>query len=571
MRSLIVLIITALFWLSSCSDTTPDISKKYYKTYSTQTGNISIQDDVMTTIEGAKTSDLTFRTAGIITDIHVRPGEIVKKWQILARLGNRESLIQAWGFTTIEQEMQKLWDSTSLIGIGTESIQKATAKLYDERLKWVDLSITVLENTIAKAKQDLDNKTIGLQGNFDSFSQDFDRISTSMLYEWDKILGITTNFESQAKWWEPYLGARVGTSQADAENKWNTLYALRGKIRAYTETWGLAWNIETKIQDLKEAYLAWRAYSSAMNHMLQNSIVWWGLATETLDGWINLWGSLMKDAQGSEANYITWTNTSSALTKNTTGSGTVAEKDVTSLSLELENLRQTKQTLLAEKISKLEEIKTNRETIQSKKWEISVQIAQTQLSNALAKESSYYNIITAPYDGVILEKYLEEWMLANGGTRVITMTSTDAKIIKTYIENTLYLYKKWDTIIGIKDGTNDTYTWVITLIQEQKDPLYNKNYLEIQIEGDIAIGEKVIFHFERKKASLQNGVLIPLSSIITRYGPPGVYVLVDNIARFHMIEILGSDMSHAEVIGIPEGATIITEWKDNIYDGEKLE
>lgn len=571
MRSLIVLIITALFWLSSCSDTAPDISKKYYKTYSTQTGNISIQDDVMTTIEGAKTSDLTFRTAGIITDIHVRPGEIVKKWQILARLGNRESLIQAWGFTTIEQEMQKLWDSTSLIGIGTESIQKATAKLYDERLKWVDLSITVLENTIAKAKQDLDNKTIGLQGNFDSFAQDFDRISTSMLYEWDKILGITTNFESQAKWWEPYLGARVGTSQADAENKWNTLYALRGKIRAYTETWALAWNIETKIQDLKEAYLAWRAYSSAMNHMLQNSIVWWGLATETLDGWINLWGSLMKDAQGSEANYITWTNTSSALTKNTTGSGTVAEKDITSLSLELENLRQTKQTLLAEKISKLEEIKTNRETIQSKKWEISVQIAQTQLSNALAKESSYYNIITAPYDGVILEKYLEEWMLANGGTRVITMTSTDAKIIKTYIENTLYLYKKWDTIIGIKDETNDTYTWVITLIQEQKDPLYNKNYLEIQIEGDIAIGEKVIFHFERKKASLQNGVLIPLSSIITRYGPPGVYVLVDNIARFHMIEILGSDMSHAEVIGIPEGATIITEWKDNIYDGEKLE
>ena len=571
MRSLIVLIITALFWLSSCSDTAPDISKKYYKTYSTQTGNISIQDDVMTTIEGAKTSDLTFRTAGIITDIHVQPGEIVKKWQILARLGNRESLIQAWGFTTIEQEMQKLWDSTSLIGIGTESIQKATAKLYDERLKWVDLSITVLENTIAKAKQDLDNKTIGLQGNFDSFAQDFDRISTSMLYEWDKILGITTNFESQAKWWEPYLGARVGTSQADAENKWNTLYALRGKIRAYTETWALAWNIETKIQDLKEAYLAWRAYSSAMNHMLQNSIVWWGLATETLDGWINLWGSLMKDAQGSEANYITWTNTSSALTKNTTGSGTVAEKDITSLSLELENLRQTKQTLLAEKISKLEEIKTNRETIQSKKWEISVQIAQTQLSNALAKESSYYNIITAPYDGVILEKYLEEWMLANGGTRVITMTSTDAKIIKTYIENTLYLYKKWDTIIGIKDGTNDTYTWVITLIQEQKDPLYNKNYLEIQIEGDIAIGEKVIFHFERKKASLQNGVLIPLSSIITRYGPPGVYVLVDNIARFHMIEILGSDMSHAEVIGIPEGATIITEWKDNIYDGEKLE
>jgi len=48
-----------------------------------------------------------------------------------------------------------------------------------------------------------------------------------MLYEGDKILGITTNFEYANNGWEPYLGTRVGNSMSLAEDDWNTLYAIR--------------------------------------------------------------------------------------------------------------------------------------------------------------------------------------------------------------------------------------------------------------------------------------------------------------------------------------------------------
>jgi hypothetical protein len=56
-------------------------------------------------------------------------------------------------------------------------------------------------------------------------------------------------------------------------------------------------------------------------------------------------------------------NTSKSLVSNS-GSGTVADKDISSLELELENLKLSKATLMREKEAKLQEIKTNVDTVQ---------------------------------------------------------------------------------------------------------------------------------------------------------------------------------------------------------------
>ncbi|MBP9780030.1 hypothetical protein KBD33_05415, partial [Candidatus Gracilibacteria bacterium] len=72
-------------------------------------------------------------------------------------------------------------------------------------------------------------------------------------------------------------------------------------------------------------------------------------------------------------------------------------------------------------------------------------------------------------------------------------------------------------------------------------------------------------------APLQNGVIIPLESIITRYGPPGVLRIEGGRAVFTLVEIIGSDLSLVEVIGIPENSIIITAGKENVLDGEILD
>ncbi len=562
-----LLILTSLLILSSCSEE-PIKTNKYYKTYQTQTGSITLQDDIIATIEWNKTSALAFRSAGIVENILVSPGDRVKKWQVLAKLWNNEGSIQNLGLINIQKELQNLEKTTNIVQSGIENTSNAISRLYDERIKWLDTNILSLENTIEQARQKLWNQNSSLSVTFETFAHDFDRVSTAMLYEGDKILGITTNFEYANDGWEPYLGTRVGNSISLAENDWNTLYMVRWKIRTYTETWATITDINTAINDLKNSYLSARNFAKSMNYMLQNSVVGGGLAEERLNGWLATWNWLSADNQGSEASFITWKNGILDLT-NTSGSGSAAaDKNIISLEFELGSLKQSKNTLIAEKQAKLKEIKSNADALDSKKWEISVQLWESQMNASLARESLEYNIIYAPYDGVILEKYMEEGMVIGAGNPLLKISSTDGKMAKVYIDNTIYWYSEGDTIISIV--WENTLTGSISLIQWQKDPLHNKNYTEIAMNGNIAIGEKIIIRLEHKKSKLQNWSIIPLSAIINRYGPPGVYILDEQVARFQLIEILSSDLQFAEILGIPEWATIITEGKENIYDGEVL-
>ena len=562
-----LLILTSLLILSSCSEE-PIKTNKYYKTYQTETGSITIQDDIIATVEWNKTSSLAFRSAGIVEDILVSPGDRVKKWQVLAKLWNNEGSIQNMGLINIQKELQNLEKTTNIVQSGIENTSNAISRLYDERIKWLDTNILSLENTLEQARQKLWNQTSSLAVTFETFAHDFDRVSTAMLYEGDKILGITTNFEYANDGWEPYLGTRVGNSQSLANNDWNTLYTLRWKIRSYTETGATITDINTAINDLKNSYIWARNFAKSMNYMLQNSVIGGGLPEEKLNGWLATWNWLSADNQWSEASFINWKNGILDLT-NTSGSGSAAaDKNIISLQLELANLKQSKNTLIAEKQAKLKEIKSNADALDSKKWEISVQLWESQMNASLARESLEYNIIYAPYDGVILEKYMEEGMVIGAGNPLLKISSTDGKMAKVYIDNTMYGYTEWDILTSM--GWENSYTGTISLIQWQKDPLHNKNYTEVAMNGNLAIGEKITIHLEHKKSNLQNWSIIPLSAIINRYGPPGVYILDGQTARFQLVEILSSDMQFAEVMGIPEWATIITDGKENIYDGEAL-
>jgi len=227
----------------------------------------------------------------------------------------------------------------------------------------MDTSIQTLETNLAKARQNLNNQNVSLESSFVTFANDFDRISTSMLYEGDKILGITTNFEYANDNWEPYLGARIGDSQKTAKDKWGILYELRGKIRQYTDTGSTITDVSEAIRNLTYAYNGARLYATAMNTMLQNSVVGADLSQERLDGWNTIWTNLSANEQASEATFVTWKNGNLTLTSTENSSGSVADKDIIALELELQSMRQSKATLLAEKEAKLQEIETNVNTV----------------------------------------------------------------------------------------------------------------------------------------------------------------------------------------------------------------
>ncbi len=94
-------------------------------------------------------------------------------------------------------------------------------------------------------------------------------------------------------------------------------------------------------------------------------------------------------------------------------------------------------------------------------------------------------------------------------------------MIKTYLDNDIYKYSQNDFLSLENISTQQTLTGVITLIQTERDPIHNKNYVEIKISNsDQSIGERVLLRLTRTKTPFQDGTIIPLDGIITRYGPP---------------------------------------------------
>jgi len=89
-----------------------------------------------------------------------------------------------------------------------------------------------------------------------------------------------------------------------------------------------------------------------------------------------------------------------------TGSKSTQEISLDSLRIQIENAEKNKDILLAEKKTKLRELSINVIEIETKKGELDTKIIETQMNQFLAKDANESDIIRAPYDGIILEKYM---------------------------------------------------------------------------------------------------------------------------------------------------------------------
>ncbi len=572
MKSILPFFLIPIVLLSSCSEAVEHPIQKHYETFTVKNGSLTIEDSIIASVEGENTSELAFKAGGRIQSIFVRPGESVKQGQILAELSNQEGEIQASGLDRILADLDTTRFTTEAMKLSTTQMQKSIGKTYDERIKQAEIGVKNLEIELQKAENSLSNQTDSLDANYHVHLSGFLKLADSMLYEADKSLGMTVNFEYANDGWENYLGSHQGDSKKLAEDAWNALYTLRGEMRTKTNIAITSANAKTEYDRLARAYAATENLGTAQSTMLENTVVGAGLSEEMLRGWITIWNGLKASEQLNHSNFTIW-NTQA---KDLTVSGSGATNSVASMSLltlrgQLESAKKNIDALKAERESKIQEVRISVIEIEGKKNELDAKISETSLSRALAGESIEYSIIRAPFAGVVLEKFANVGNVVNTGMPMFRLSSGGKRILKTYIDNSKYNFQVGSIITVQSTTTNATFSGTISLIQKEKDPLHNKNYTEITIEKFTGtLGERMNISLSREKTPLENGTIIPLESIITRYGPTGVFLLENGVAHFTLVEILASDTNYAEVIGIPEGSEIITKGKENIIDGEIL-
>lgn len=312
MKTSIVWIILSTFLLSSCgSKVIPtDISKKtpfIIETYTIGQAQTPISIEKSGRITASSTLTLTAQWAGEISKISVKEWQSVKAGTVIATLKdtqNNYDLRYSQAKNTLK--VQEASIETTRINLA-QSVDNA--RIAFERANQAYETLTGKNELTYATIVNSNSKTIDAYNeSYKTYLSDAERIMTQMLYEGDKILGITTNFEYANDAWEPYLGTRVGDSRALAINEWNTTYSLRWDLRARIEkakTINLA-NPNEDFEIISKSYAQARKFADSMLFMLQNSVVWGGLPQEMLSGWLGSWNGQRGTIQWSEWWYNGW-------------------------------------------------------------------------------------------------------------------------------------------------------------------------------------------------------------------------------------------------------------------------
>lgn len=216
--------------------------------------------------------------------------------------------------------------------------------------------------------------------------------------------------------------------------------------------------------------------------------------------------------------------------------------------------------------SKLAELDAKISESAAKKQEATAKIAEVSMNKNMAINSQESWIIRAPFNWIITKKMSDIWSVIWAGMPIFQITSSDKKMVKTYINNENYWLKISDEIILLKQWSQESFSWKITHLEDIKDLISKKNYIEIEINSPkVQITDKVFVMFWN---NIKKTTIIPSNAVITKYSQPSVIVINWNKAQYKVIKIITQDNKNSEIEWLKLWEKIITDWKDNILDGE---
>lgn len=595
------LILSSVFLLASCGTTTPPLEvhtgakTPYFIEVFTvwqKTNPVTIEKTGRITASSSLT--LTAQGAGEVGALYVKEWQSVKAGAIIATLKD-----------TVNNYDLRYQQAQAALRIQDASI--ATTKVNLEQA--VDNARINLE----KAKQALDtltgknalsydtlvnanSKTLtAYNENYKTYLSDTERLMTQLLYEGDKILGMTINYQYQAQNWRPYLGAQIGNALVGAENAWNSTFAMRWDIRARIEK-GIkldSGNIQENLEAVTKAYAQSRAYVDAMLFMLQNNAIGGPLGPEMNATWNATWNGFRSSVQAAEAQYNGWKSQTITFFNGYKNTESATELAVISLSRPLTPDERTlinsnpdirvnydnalldlKDRLSSVKLA-IEQAETSYRSAQSLR---DATLAQMQASRQSANISlaqagrDYAKLrITAPVSGTVRKVITSIGQQVNIGSPIADFDSTSPQIVMDVEPSIVALLSIGESLVVKVDGTE--LKWVVTALS----PIANANLLStIRIalpDAQKYIGRSALIEIKpspQSDAPIAEHITLPLDalSIISEWEAEirissGTGVVRKNVK---IGQILGDTIEILDAI--PDWSEIIITSLDN-YDPEK--
>lgn len=180
------------------------------------------------------------------------------------------------GLTTQNASVQATTVSLDKAIADTQNAYEQSKRSYDTLLAKNPLIYDSLVNTNQKTIDNLD-------ASYQVYLADLTKNMDQILFESDKILGLSSATEYANDNWEPYLGARRGDLKAISDQSYAKAWQKLAEFRSGTARTMTPENANTLITELESGHALLKAHLEDMITMLQNNVIGGGLSQAQSD------------------------------------------------------------------------------------------------------------------------------------------------------------------------------------------------------------------------------------------------------------------------------------------------
>lgn len=613
MKKIILFLFFSLF-LFSCSKDVSIPEQKYFQTGSVFSWSIDNYNTYVWYLSWVDSVSLSTKVWWKVMDIYVSEWDYVNAWDLLLTLDSIEAKVWYDTSSNILNNLSDLKNTTALmfddqinaleeksnqvilweswINTWLLDIKMVTEAQLETALTWLETAKTNLENTKIlleqKEKNIIDNSRNAIVSSV--------MLDTNIINFIDEILWVTEANKNKNNDYEIYLSARNSSIYNRSKIQFletNKLY-LDYKKLYNTEIENKNPSEEILLKALNDGEILAESIKVLLNltyDVLENSVENVYFPKETIDSLrqtvTNFWAQVELSIITVSWEYFLWLKWSKQSlvdfenTKNLELS--MLEKQVELVEKTYNQYKLTSDSKIREtetqtKVisSQVQELKSSIESLkkqkQAKLEEIDLRITESlwQRNSAWVMINSWE--IRSPISWVVTLKMVEVWQVIWGWMPVFMVSNeSNLKLDILVWEDSLKNISLWSEVILEVDWYEKQLKAKISLIYPSKDEITKKTKVEVIFKNTFWL--KIWSYTKVYLSSVDNFdyILIPNSAIVSKYMIPWVYVLENDwIITFKKIEIIKSNDKFSNISWLKSWDIIITEWKDNLYDQEKI-
>jgi len=201
------------------------------------------------------------------------------------------------------------------------------------------------------------------------------------------------------------------------------------------------------------------------------------------------------------------------------------------------------------------------------------QVSSVEGQVDIAKASLGGTILTAPFDGTVLEKILDEGNYVNQSQKIITIADLNKVYITVSLTTEELSFVKLGQTVTITAPGGIEKEGKVSKVLPSVDPVSKKVEVKILIpneKNELIAGMFADVLFDDAKSQSPR-LLVPFKSIIFEQNIPYVYVVLNNKAVKTEVKLGETSGSEVEIIeGLSQGDEIITSGAKTVKDGDSV-